>query len=66
MPWDQHFGTPFVIDLNLRLTSRLLDQRLAPAGAEVLKGDPNAGGPTHRVPCDVPERQYPVLRDGRP
>jgi ectoine hydroxylase-related dioxygenase (phytanoyl-CoA dioxygenase family) len=38
----------------------------APAGAEVLKGDPKAGEPTHREPCDVHERQYPVLRDGRP
>jgi ectoine hydroxylase-related dioxygenase (phytanoyl-CoA dioxygenase family) len=38
----------------------------APAGAEVLRGDPSSLAPTHRESCDAPERQYPVLRDGRP
>ncbi len=36
----------------------------APAGAQVLRGDPNAGGPTQRVACDDPQRQFPVLRGG--
>lgn len=35
----------------------------APAGAEVLRGDP-AGEPTSREPADDPGRQYPVLRGG--
>ena len=38
----------------------------APAGAEVLRGDPTAGPPEHREPADDPDRQYPVLRDGAP
>lgn len=38
----------------------------APAGAEVLRGDPAAGQPTAREPADHPDRQYPVLRDGTP
>ncbi len=38
----------------------------APAGAEVLRGDPSAGPPDHREPADAPDRQYPVLRDGVP
>lgn len=38
----------------------------APAGAEVLRGNPNDGAPTERESCDAPERQYPLLRDGRP
>jgi phytanoyl-CoA hydroxylase len=37
----------------------------APSGAEVLRGDPNKGPPTRRVPADAPDRQYPVLRGGR-
>ncbi|MGH9213775.1 MAG: phytanoyl-CoA dioxygenase family protein [Acidimicrobiales bacterium] len=36
----------------------------APAGAAVLRGDPNDGGPTHRETCDAPDRQYPVLGAG--
>jgi ectoine hydroxylase-related dioxygenase (phytanoyl-CoA dioxygenase family) len=36
----------------------------APAGAQVLRGDPVAGPPTHREPCDAPDRQYPVVVDG--
>jgi ectoine hydroxylase-related dioxygenase (phytanoyl-CoA dioxygenase family) len=38
----------------------------APAGAEVLRGDPHAGPPTGRVACTAPERQYPVLVGGTP
>ena len=38
----------------------------APAGAVVLQGDARTGPPSARVPCDAPERQFPVLRDGRP
>jgi phytanoyl-CoA hydroxylase len=38
----------------------------APAGAEVLRGNPLDGPPTRRETCDVPERQFPVLWDGRP
>ena len=38
----------------------------APAGAEVLRGDPTAGPPERREPADDPDRQYPVLRGGEP
>jgi ectoine hydroxylase-related dioxygenase (phytanoyl-CoA dioxygenase family) len=38
----------------------------APTGAEVLRGDPNAGPPERREPADAPDRQYPVLRGGAP
>ena len=38
----------------------------APAGAEVLHGDPASGPPSERVACDAPERQFRVLADGRP
>lgn len=38
----------------------------APQGAEVLTGDPASGPPTGRVPCNAPERQFPVVRDGSP
>ena len=38
----------------------------APAEAELLSGDPAQGPPAGRVPCDAPERQYPVARSGRP
>ncbi len=38
----------------------------APAGAVALRGDPAAGPPTAREPCDHPGRQYPVLAHGRP
>jgi phytanoyl-CoA hydroxylase len=37
----------------------------APAGAEQLVGDPAAGPPTARVPCDAPDRQFPVVLGGR-
>ncbi|HEX8805135.1 MAG TPA: phytanoyl-CoA dioxygenase family protein [Acidimicrobiales bacterium] len=37
----------------------------APHGAERLDGDPAAGPPTARVPCDAPDRQFPVLVGGR-
>jgi ectoine hydroxylase-related dioxygenase (phytanoyl-CoA dioxygenase family) len=38
----------------------------APAGAEVLRGDPRQGPPHTREPADAPDRQYPVLRGGAP
>ena len=38
----------------------------APAGAELLDGDPASGPATRRVPADAPDRQYPVLRGGEP
>ncbi len=38
----------------------------APAGATVLEGDPRAGPPTARIPAAAPDRQFAVLRDGRP
>lgn len=38
----------------------------APAGAVALRGDPDAGPPLTREPADAAERQYPVLRGGRP
>jgi phytanoyl-CoA hydroxylase len=38
----------------------------APAGAEVLRGDPAAGPPSLREPADAADRQYPVLRGGVP
>jgi len=38
----------------------------APPSARVVEGDWLAGGePTGSVPCDDPERQFPVLRGGR-
>ena len=36
----------------------------APYGAQILQGDPGAGPPDSRTPCDAPDRQYPVVRDG--
>ncbi len=41
-------------------------RQYAPAGAEVLRGDAQAGPPGHREPADAPDRQYPVLRAGLP
>jgi len=38
----------------------------APTGAAVLRGEPAAGAPIDRVPCDAPDRQYEVLRAGAP
>jgi ectoine hydroxylase-related dioxygenase (phytanoyl-CoA dioxygenase family) len=38
----------------------------APTGAEVLRGDPKAGTPTHREPCERDDYQYPVLSGGTP
>jgi phytanoyl-CoA hydroxylase len=37
----------------------------APVGAEVLQGDPR-GAPVARVPADDPDRQFPVVRGGKP
>jgi phytanoyl-CoA hydroxylase len=34
------------------------------AGSEVLRGDPDAGPPLHREPCNDPKRQFPILRSG--
>jgi phytanoyl-CoA hydroxylase len=38
----------------------------APAGAEILRGDPHAGPPTRRDACDAHDRQYPVVVGGEP
>ena len=38
----------------------------APIGAEVLRGDPNAGPPEAREVADAPDRQYAVVRGGAP
>jgi phytanoyl-CoA hydroxylase len=38
----------------------------APAGAQALQGDPDAGPPSSEQACDDPKRQFPVLQDGRP
>src|SRR5206468_10593814 len=38
----------------------------APVGATVLRGDPTAGPTTARERCEHPDRQYEVLRAGRP
>jgi phytanoyl-CoA hydroxylase len=37
----------------------------APAGAEVLRGDPQVGPPTEREACTAADRQYPVVVGGR-
>ncbi len=37
--------------------------QFAPDGAHVLRGEP---GSIRREPCDAPDRQFPVLVDGRP
>lgn len=36
----------------------------APDGAKLLHGDPSAGPPTARVPCNDPDRQFPVVING--
>jgi phytanoyl-CoA hydroxylase len=36
----------------------------APTGAEMLRGNPADGGPTHRDACDQPDRQFEILRGG--
>lgn len=38
----------------------------APDGAAVQHGDPAAGPPTHAVPADAPDRQFPILVGGVP
>ncbi|HVX17570.1 MAG TPA: phytanoyl-CoA dioxygenase family protein [Acidimicrobiales bacterium] len=38
----------------------------SPSDATVLRGDPQAGPATGRVPADDPDRQYEVLRAGSP
>jgi phytanoyl-CoA hydroxylase len=37
----------------------------APAGAEVLRGDPSSDVPPAREPADDPARQFPILRGGQ-
>lgn len=38
----------------------------AAAGAVALRGNPDAGPPERRDPCDSATRQYPILRRGQP
>jgi phytanoyl-CoA hydroxylase len=38
----------------------------APAGAEILGGDPDATAEPTRTPADDPDRQFPVIRGGHP
>ena len=38
----------------------------APAGAEILGGDPDSDAEPTRTPADDPARQFPVIRDGEP
>lgn len=38
----------------------------APDGAELLTGDPATGPSTGRVPCNEPNRQFAVVRSGKP
>ena len=59
--------TPHMTGPNLSATVRkAYILQYAPAGAMVLRGDPKAGPPAERVPCDDPRRQFPVLRAGAP
>jgi len=55
--------TPHMTGPNLSDTVRkAYILQYAPAGAQVLRGDPRASGPIDRVACDDPQRQFPVLR----
>jgi len=55
--------TPHMTGPNLSDTVRkAYILQYAPAGAQVLRGDPRTGGPIDRVACDDPQRQFPVLR----
>jgi ectoine hydroxylase-related dioxygenase (phytanoyl-CoA dioxygenase family) len=38
----------------------------APQGARIQQGDPDAGPPAGEETADAPDRQFPVLRGGRP
>ncbi len=38
----------------------------APSGAMILQGDPDGSTEPVRMPADDPDRQFPVLRDGKP
>ena len=38
----------------------------APTAREILRGDPDARSAAGASPPTAPDRQYPVLRDGRP
>ena len=73
-PWHQDTGYTFVepqayLTCWLALTDatrKAYILQYAVAGTHVLEGDPRAGPPSGRVPQDDPDRQFPVLRDGRP
>lgn len=59
--------TPHLTGPNLTGTVRkAYIVQYAPDGAERLEGDPSAGPPTARVPCDAADRQFPVVVGGRP
>lgn len=58
--------TPHMTGPNLTAATRkAYILQYAHAGSAVLRGDPDAGPPTHREPCNDPARQFPVLRGGR-
>ena len=38
----------------------------APDGAVALHGDPTAGPPSRRDPCNDPQRQFPIPKRGEP
>jgi len=57
--------TPHMTGPNLTDTVRkAYIVQYAPAGAQVLRGDPTAGPPVQRAACDDPQRQFPLLRGG--
>jgi ectoine hydroxylase-related dioxygenase (phytanoyl-CoA dioxygenase family) len=57
--------TPHLTGPNLTdATRKAYILQYAHAGSVVLRGDPNAGPPSHREPCNDPKRQFPILRDG--
>jgi phytanoyl-CoA hydroxylase len=58
--------TPHLTGPNLTAEARkAYIVQYAPDGAERLEGDPTAGPPTARIPCDAPDRQFPVVVGGR-
>jgi ectoine hydroxylase-related dioxygenase (phytanoyl-CoA dioxygenase family) len=59
--------TPHLTGPNVTNTTRkAYILQYAHAGSEVLRGDPHAGPPVRREPCNDPARQFPVLRAGVP
>ena len=60
--------TPHLTGPNATVTARkAYIVQYGPVGMAVVEGDWQAGGePTGTVPCDDPDRQFPVLRGGRP